>query len=356
MAQESGFFTAEELADGSYDRVYTAEQFAYYFSKFIGNGIYINPATQLQVSQSATIDMSINVSIGDAYINGYWFSNTAIENKQIAVASGALDRIDLVVLRWTKATRKITIEIVTGTPAADAQMPTLQRDENAYELCLAKIMVNRAVTQITNTLIVDTRQNSQLCGYVKGVIDQIDTTNLFQQFTAAFNDFYNSGTAQFDDWVEQKQTEYDTFINEKYIEFITWFEDVKSQLTEDVVGNIMSQLSEMKSTLTKHKNSFAAVEGLTIPIASWEAVSTPFVGFRYTEVNAFQAYNTVTDNGTYSGPLLANVVFDMASVEEANQSGVSGGFEIEDNGNLNLYAKKKPTKELTYNFFIQRQN
>ena len=30
MSQTSGFFNAEQLSDGSYDRVYMAQQFAYY--------------------------------------------------------------------------------------------------------------------------------------------------------------------------------------------------------------------------------------------------------------------------------------------------------------------------------------
>ena len=70
MAETSGFFNAEVLEDGSYDRVYTAESFAQYFSQFIGNGVYANPATQLQVTQLSTPAMGARVTAGNAFING----------------------------------------------------------------------------------------------------------------------------------------------------------------------------------------------------------------------------------------------------------------------------------------------
>lgn len=375
MAELSGFFTAEEQADGSYDRVYTAEQFAYYFSKFIGNGIYINPSTQCQVSQASTVGMSVDVAIGDAYINGCWYQNTSVKNLQINIASGSLDRIDLVVLRWSKATRDIKAEIVTGTAAATAQAPALQRDENIYELCLAKILVNRASTQITNSMIVDTRSNNDLCGFVHGVVDQIDTTNLFQQFTATFNEFFDEGSQEFSDWVLQKQEEYNNFVESKNNDFTAWFDDIKSQLTEDVAGslqlqinNVKSDLADVDNDLTAHETTFVnyqnknelsliEVKNLSIPVASWAAVSSPISGFRYIESNAnvINAYNTLTNNGAYTGAILANANFNVASMPVANTAEVYGAFEVDSTGKLNFYAKKKPTAALTYNLFLQRK-
>jgi len=42
----SSFFNAE-LVSGAYDRVYQAEDFAKYFASFVGNGVYMNKATNL---------------------------------------------------------------------------------------------------------------------------------------------------------------------------------------------------------------------------------------------------------------------------------------------------------------------
>ena len=79
MAETSGFFNAEMVeGDGSttYDRIYYADQFAYYFSKFISNGVYINPATQLKVTSKG--ELKLNVAVGDAFINGYWYKNETL--------------------------------------------------------------------------------------------------------------------------------------------------------------------------------------------------------------------------------------------------------------------------------------
>ena len=58
MAETSGFFNAEEQADGSYDREYFAQQFAYYFALFIGNGVFFPDAGKLQVVQNLAQNMS----------------------------------------------------------------------------------------------------------------------------------------------------------------------------------------------------------------------------------------------------------------------------------------------------------
>lgn len=247
--QTSGFFTAQQLDDGSFDRAYTAEQFAHYFSKFIGNGIFVTPATQLQVSQSSDLDMSVNINIGDAYINGYWFTNSAIENVKLSNATGSQDRIDMIVLRWTKLDRAINIAVVEGTASSDAQPPELTRSDDVYEICLAEILVNKTITGITNSLIVDTRSDSDLCGYVKGVVDQIDATNLFQQFTSVFNEYITEKQKDFDSWsVEQKE------------DFDTWFETIKDKLDGDTAGKLADDITELQ----KNKEDKPAIIDATL--------------------------------------------------------------------------------------------
>ena len=75
MAQECGFFNAE-LEGGEYDRVYNAEQFAAYFASFIGNGIFADSMSELVVVENETPNMSVNVSSGQGWINGWWYRNT----------------------------------------------------------------------------------------------------------------------------------------------------------------------------------------------------------------------------------------------------------------------------------------
>ena len=74
MSERSGFFNAEIDSNGQYDRTYKAEQFAEYFSAFIGNGVYITPASQLKVIPVGN-ELAIYISVGNAYINGYFYAN-----------------------------------------------------------------------------------------------------------------------------------------------------------------------------------------------------------------------------------------------------------------------------------------
>ena len=57
--------------DGEYDRVYKAEDWAWYFATFIANGIFPKPSDGLQVV--AYSGMEIRVNAGYAFINGYAF-------------------------------------------------------------------------------------------------------------------------------------------------------------------------------------------------------------------------------------------------------------------------------------------
>ena len=72
MAQDSGFFNAQ-YQDGEYDRVYNAEQFAAYFAAFISNGIFGGNLDELLPLARTVNNMSVDISSGRAWINGWWF-------------------------------------------------------------------------------------------------------------------------------------------------------------------------------------------------------------------------------------------------------------------------------------------
>lgn len=250
MPQFSGFFTAEEDGNGGYDRVYTAEQFAYYFSKFIGNGVYMVPSTQLQVSQSPTPNMSVNVAVGDAYINGYFYKNTTVANLSIEIASGPLNRIDMIVLRWDNLTRSIELKVLKGKEASQATPPTLTRNADVYELCLAKVSVSGATSQITNSSITDTRGDNNLCGFVHGVVSQVDTTTLWQQYATKFEELYQSYNKSLGDKLTQYGNSYQSFVTEYSGKFNKWFNDLVANWTD---SDYAQMLETIKSNYVSKK-------------------------------------------------------------------------------------------------------
>lgn len=258
MAETSGFFNAEMVEDDSsttYDRIYYADQFAYYFSKFISNGVYINPATQLKVTSKG--ELKLNVAVGDAFINGYWYKNDENFELQLAQANGSLPRIDRVVLRWDSLTRYINLAILQGNPAATPSAKNLTRNADTWELGLADVYIERGVLSISDANVTDLRPDRTYCGYVAGVVNQIDTTNLFAQFTDAFEQYYEKQVTasdkfssdlakKYNDYAVLAETNFGKWMTDTKGDFDTWYETIQAMLSDEEAVKLANQISELK--------------------------------------------------------------------------------------------------------------
>lgn len=195
MSINSYFFNAI-LSEGVYDRIYNAEDVTNYLNLLVGNGVFPNPSTMLQVRASS--GMNVIVGAGSGWINGHKLVNTADMTLSVTASDVVLNRIDAVIFYLDLSTRTMGIEMKNGTPSSIPVAPTMTRTNNRYEMCLAQISIPKQTTEITAAMITDTRMNSAVCGYVQGLIQQIDTTTLWNQQQAQFNDWMNSVQTQFD--------------------------------------------------------------------------------------------------------------------------------------------------------------
>lgn len=272
--ERCGFFDAN-LVGEEYDRVYLAAQFAAYFASFIGNGVYAEHSNQLQVVAMPTPQMQVGVEKGQGWINGYWYENTDTMYLPIEVADGVLNRIDSIVLRLGFAERNMWLMVKKGTPAINPIAPKVTRTADYYDLQLATISIPASSIRITQAQIQDTRMNQDVCGWVTGVVKQLDTTTLFNQFETYFQEFKENNQADYEEWTEtQKQawlswvsgqetdftdwtdeqkeeyeTWYATHIDQWQSDFDTWFENIKGQLGEDAAGNLQNQIDEHEARL-----------------------------------------------------------------------------------------------------------
>ena len=221
MAIQSGFFNS---VNG--DRKYDAKKFAEYFASFIGNGVFPNPSNNLQVLSND--DMTVTVKAGKAWINGYILINDDDYILTLDPADGVLNRIDRIVARYDTVDREIRLEVKKGTFASSPVAPTLQRDADAYELGLADVYIAAGVVSVTQANITDLRFNTELCGIVKGTVDQIDTTDLFAQYQTAFND---------------------------------WFQELKDVLDDNTAANLLNLINQLDDDLTSHKADYADLKG-----------------------------------------------------------------------------------------------
>lgn len=199
MAIKSMFFNAVKEGD-VYDRTYNADDFSRYLENIVGDGVFPNPSTSLQAAASSGMD--IVVRQGSAWIAGHKLINTAALTLTVDASETLQNRIDRVVCYIDYVNREMGLEIVKGTPATTPTAPALTRTDSRYELSLATIYVAKQVTAITNANITDTRADTTICGWSTGVLQQVDTSTLFQQWQTAYSDYYADVKQQLDDFME----------------------------------------------------------------------------------------------------------------------------------------------------------
>lgn len=214
MPYSSGFFDAMDTGGGLYDRAYQANDFAHFFELLVKNGVFPQPSNGMSVSAETPAKMSVAVNPGTAWINGHFITipNNGTEHLDVPVANPSLPRIDSVVVGLNAANREITIYIRSGIAGASPSPVLLLRNSDVYELELAQITVSAGVASISQSAIRDTRSDSSRCGIVTGLIEQLDVTGFFQQAQASFD---------------------------------LWFEDIKTQLSDDVAGSLQNQINDI---------------------------------------------------------------------------------------------------------------
>lgn len=257
MAITSGLFNS---ING--DRRYNASWFARYFATFIGNGVFPNPSTGLQLIENE--NMTTTVKAGDGWINGYFIVNDGDYILQHDLADGVLKRIDRVVMRLNYSTRQIEIVIKKGAFAGSPVAPNLQRDADAYELGLADVLINNGATQITQANITDLRLNTELCGIVHGTVEQVDTTTLFNQYQTWLDekkteydedliDYINSKNDKLNNWYYSTTTEFEE-------DFNAWFDTIKDLLDENVAGNLISEIEKFGLKLLSNRKEIIDIK------------------------------------------------------------------------------------------------
>lgn len=296
--ESSGFFDAT-LVDETYDRVYAAAQFAGYFACFVGNGVFLGQSQGLQVMAANPSAMSVNIMPGRAWINGYWYNNDDNLPLSLELSDAVNPRIDSVILRHDISARTITALIITGTASAQPTAPLVVRNADFYDLKLADIYIAAGSIVVNPVAITDTRPNSEVCGWVSGLIDQVDTTSLFVQFQTALNDFITNETTTFETWSAEQREAYETWSEGEQSDFEAWelaqqtavsswistntaawqadfdewFASVQDMLDGDVAGNLTQAVNELDAR-TSNLEKMVIKGNAFAPLATDDALIT----------------------------------------------------------------------------------
>lgn len=235
MTVRSSFFNS---VNG--DRRYLANNFAEYFASFIANGIFPNPSNTLQVYEKT--NMTVTVKPGKGWINGYFAINEYDYDLTLDNADGILNRIDRIVLRLDFNARTISIAVKKGTFASTPVAPILQRDADVHELALADVYVTKGTTSIKQSNITDQRLNNALCGVVHGTVSQVDTTTIFNQYSAWFAETAGKTATEISQWQLTVKAEFDQ-----------WFASIQNILDGDVAANLATRITTLEQELATHQ-------------------------------------------------------------------------------------------------------
>jgi hypothetical protein len=327
MAVSSGFFNS---IDG--DRTYNADQMSTYFKGLISDGVYENVGSRLRITNGN--GMSVNVGTGRAVVLSRWVENDAELNLTLDAADVQYNRIDAIAVRLdlTESGRTVSIVVKKGTNAANPEPPARSTGADVYELYLATVSVPKGTTAVTQDLITDLRPSDQ-CGWVTGLVEQVDTSDLYAQWAAAYAAYYAQSTATFDAYFAQKQQEFET-----------WFEHLTEQLNVDTTlhqyqntvtvsgtaSTVTVGISDYDSAadlLSAYSNGILLVEGVDYTISGTGAtaqirLTNPLTG---TNDITFVVIKSVIGEGGGALDLSANLMGYEAGVTD-----LSHGFVVLD--------------------------
>ena len=181
----SGFFNS---VNG--DRVYNARQMSEIFEGLITNGVYESVGDKMAVQPNN--GMTIQVATGRGWFNKHWVNNDTAYLITLEDADVTLNRYAAICVRVddTDSVRDAVLYVKYSEYATTPVKPTMTRTSSVNEYCLAYVYIKAGATAITNSDITDTRADESLCGWVTGLIEQLNSSTLWTQWEALFNEWF----------------------------------------------------------------------------------------------------------------------------------------------------------------------
>ncbi len=296
MALEYGFFDSmitgyDDENMPIFDRAQSSDFLALFFSKLITSGVCAEPNTNFQVTASS--GMTVQIAPGFGYVEGRFARDEEIAYLTLDAAPTSGSRIDMIVLRNNYPDRCCEIVVKSGTAASSPKEPTLIQDEGSdyYELCLAKIKIASGTTTVTNSMITDTRWDSEYCGAVTQLIDHLDTSEFFEQLYAFYDEYVSSATEKQDEIENNFQTQ-----------FSEWFEQIKGQLSEDAAGNLQNQIDNIQTVKFATCNNSPSEAAKTVTCSDFVLGNNARIAVLFTMYNSAENM-TLNVNGTGDYPV-----------------------------------------------------
>lgn len=208
----SGFF--DSVAD---DRLYSAEEMNRPYKRVISNGVFATPqgtpSTDLQVLGGNGLEVVVRK--GEALFAGKWFDNETDLSFTITKNNTIVPRIDSIIAQVDKSQngRESSIILREGTPGSDPQPPAINTEADKTEYRIANIYVPASATNIGQDQIIDLRGSAE-CPWVTSLIKQVDTSELFKQWQAAYQKFYQESTKDMNEYTQFQKESFNRFMKD----------------------------------------------------------------------------------------------------------------------------------------------
>lgn len=307
MTVYCGFFDSVDR-----DRLYKAEDMTRPYELLVSNGVFATPqgtpSNYLQVYANG--GLNVLVKAGRGLFKDKWFINDTDTQLTLDAAEVTLTRIDSIIVRvdTSESVRAGTIEVKKGTPSSTPSAPVMERSEDVHEYRLANITVAPQTTVIQQLSISDQRGSAD-CPWVTSLVQQVDTSTLFEQWEdayekyyarveAEYQQYYNDNKARFDAYYDEINASFDEFMASRKTQFDTYYSQLTSKFDTYYSGlenrfntYYNSQVSRFD---TQYKDNQSEFDGLFADMKATVGTLTTTVSIGYHET---------TSNGETSIPV-----------------------------------------------------
>lgn len=277
---EKSFPFDAELINGNYDREYLADDFAMYFRAFISSGVFLKESTNLQIIANG--DMSVTLRPGKAIIEGYRYENEKDLILQLSPADGITNRIDRIAITWSKEDRDIHCTVQEGVASYEPTAPECRRTADYIDYVVADVMVSAGAITINQSDITDQRLNSEICGLAIA-FSEIDTTTIFNQFTAWYQETKEAGEAEIEKLLDDCTAWLSSLEEEQRKECEKLVEEMKDLLSEAAAAALQLQIDDIKLEVEMNYFGLKAVKTTFNPDGS----ITELIGIDMTRETTF---------------------------------------------------------------------
>jgi hypothetical protein len=331
FAVNSGFYDAVNS-----DRTYSADDMNRPYKRLVSNGVFATPqgtkSTDLQVVAAG--GMQIIVKEGEGIFADKWFENPAAINITVPSNTSTSPRIDSVIVQVDKRTSGRVGNIVyrTGTPSSNPSAPAINTTSDVIEYRLANIRVAAGAVSITGGVITDRRGSSD-CPWITSLIYQVDTSTLYDQWAAAYKEYFEAEKAMWDDWYSHLTEELDVSL--------TLVKRSNTVVTTSDTSEIEIGIPDFNTTtdlLEVYVNGLKATEGIQYTINENTSISLA------APLNAGQTVSFVVLKSIIMGnegdiiDIINELEERIASIQGGNPTVVSSASDMTDTDKIYILS------------------